>query len=102
MWVYVSLPLVNRATQFRRNVAIVDKFGQHTFDSLLETSGNIASGLLNEALDLKEERVCMLIPASFDYVVVQWGFWRAGGMAVLLCTTHALSEVECVVNDSVA
>jgi len=98
--VYVSLPLVNRATQFRRNVAIVDKFGQHTFDSLLETSGNIASGLLNEALDLKEERVCMLIPASFDYVVVQWGIWRAGGIAVPLCTTHPLPELEYVINDS--
>ena len=97
---HVSLPLERRASHFRRNVAIVDKAGQHTFDSLLEASSKIASGLLNGAPDLKEERVCMLIPASFDYAVVQWGIWRAGGIAVPLCTTHPLPELEYVINDS--
>lgn len=95
-----SLPLVDRAREFVSNIAVVDDSGNHTFESLLETSSKVSFGLLNGAPDLREGRVCMLIPSSFEYVTVQWGIWRAGGISVPLCTTHPLPEIEYVINDS--
>jgi malonyl-CoA/methylmalonyl-CoA synthetase len=78
----------------------VDESGSHTYGSLLEASGRIASGLLDRRRDLDEERVCALVPPNFDYVAVQWGVWWAGGVVVPLCTTHPLPEIEYAIDDS--
>jgi malonyl-CoA/methylmalonyl-CoA synthetase len=78
----------------------VDESGSHTYGSLLEASGRIASGLLDRRRDLDEERICALVPPNFDYVAVQWGVWRAGGVVVPLCTTHPLPEIEYAIDDS--
>ena len=91
---------MSRAFKSVGNTAIVDESGSHTYGSLLEASSKVASGLLGGTLDLNEARVCALVPANFDYVAVQWGVWRAGGMIVPLCTTHPLPEIEYVINDS--
>ena len=94
------MPIVTQATKFARRTAIVDKSGEHNYQSLLDASNNIASGLLNQTSDLNEQRVCLLTPGSFEYSATQWGIWRAGGIAVPLCTTYPLPEIEYIIHDS--
>ncbi|KAJ6258630.1 hypothetical protein Dda_6678 [Drechslerella dactyloides] len=50
--------------------------------------------------DVQEQRIAFLVPASADYVNIQWGTWAAGGVAVPLCTSHPFAELEYVVADS--
>jgi malonyl-CoA/methylmalonyl-CoA synthetase len=67
---------------------------------LLSASEGIAAGLLDGSTDLGEKRVGFLIPASFEYVAVQWGIWRAGGIAVPLSRSAADPELEHVITDA--
>mgnify|MGYP001568350192 CR=1 FL=1 len=44
--------------------------------------------------DLAGQRVAFLVPSSFDYAAAQWGIWRAGGIAVPLCTMLKVTRIE--------
>ncbi|HEX2189959.1 MAG TPA: acyl-CoA synthetase, partial [Longimicrobiaceae bacterium] len=59
-----------------------------------------ASALLAGAEDLREARVAFLAPPGWDYVAVQWGIWRAGGIAVPLAVSHPPAELEYVIRDA--
>ena len=72
----------------------------HSYDSLLSVSEAVAASLLDGSTDLGEERVAFLIPASFEYAAVQWGIWRAGGIAVPLALCAADPELEQVITDA--
>jgi len=50
--------------------------------------------------DLAEARVAFLAPPGFHYVAIQWGIWRAGGIAVPLAVSHPPPELEYVLNDA--
>ena len=50
--------------------------------------------------DLGEARVAFLIEPSIDYVLVQRGVWRAGGVAVPLCASHPPPELDYVLADA--
>ena len=50
--------------------------------------------------DLNGQRVAYLIPRGFIHVAVQWGIWRAGGIAVPLCDVYPPAELEYVIRDS--
>lgn len=65
-------------------------------------SALVARHLLSGAGDLKEKRIGFLIAPSFNYVGVQWGIWRAGGIAVPLCASHPLPSMKYVLQDSQA
>ena len=54
------------------------------------------------ASDLNEARVAFLVTPGFDYVAVQWGIWRAGGIAVPLPMSHPPAELEYLIRDSEA
>lgn len=41
-----------------------------------------------------------MVDPGFDYVKVQWGIWRAGGIAVPLCLTHPLPSLQYVLEDT--
>ncbi len=45
-------------------------------------------------------RVAFLIEPSIDYVLVQRGVWRAGGVAVPLCASHPPPELDYVLADA--
>jgi len=79
---------------------VVGPEGAFTYDDLLRTSAAVAEALLADASDLLEERVAFLVPPGFDYVAVQWGIWRAGGIAVPLATSHPTPELEYVLDDA--
>ncbi len=95
------IPLIARAeAQHGSRTAIVDASGSYRYDQLLDASARAAAALLNGAGDLVEQRVAFLVPACFDYVALQWGIWRAGGVAVPLCTMHPAAELAYFVEDS--
>jgi malonyl-CoA/methylmalonyl-CoA synthetase len=96
----VNLPLIDRAQAFGEKIAITTTAGVFTYQDLLNTSSQIATTLLDHAKDLQEQRVAFLIPSGFEYVATQWGIWRAGGIAVPLCTVHPRPELEYVITNS--
>src|SRR5207245_8929576 len=65
-----------------------------------DASARVAASLLDGAGDLHEQRVAFLTRPGFDYAAVQWGIWRAGGIAVPLCVSHPRSELEYVILDA--
>ena len=95
----MSIPLIDRATDFPDRVAISALDGEFTYRELMEASHTVATRLLAGALDLAEKRVAFLVPPTSEYVTVQWGIWRAGGIAVPLCLSHPEPELEYVVDD---
>lgn len=92
--------LINRAAKFGKKTAIVDSQGHHTYEELLKVSQSVALRLLNRREDLKEERISFLVSPGFEYAAVQWGIWRAGGIAVPLCAQHPALELKYVLEDS--
>ena len=92
--------LPDRALGFSERVAIVDAEGEHTYGELLDASARVAASLLGNRADLAEARVCFHIPPSFAHVAVQWGVWRAGGIAVPLALSHPRPELEYAIRDA--
>ena len=49
---------------------------------------------------LAGERIAFLVPPGRRHVAVQWGAWRAGGIAVPLAVSHPPRELEHVLDDA--
>ncbi len=96
----VNLPLITRAESHSERTAIVTPEKRFSYQDLLDRSAQIATVLLNGIADLAQQRVAFLLPSGFDYVATQWGIWRAGGIAVPLCTAHPRPELEYVITQS--
>ncbi len=77
-------PLIARAELHADRTAILDAEGSYTYERLLDASARVASALLDGLDDLNEQRVLFLVAPGFSWVAVQWGVWRAGGIAVPL------------------
>lgn len=97
-----TIPLISRAAVYSERPALM--LGQETlsYRQLLTASSAAAGGILGSQADLVEARVAFLVPPGFDYVVTQWGIWRAGGMAVPLSPLHPEPEWEYVLDDAQA
>ena len=95
----MTIPLVERAEYHTSRLAISAVDGEHTYGDLLASSARVASGLLGESDDLNGDRVAFLVPPDSRYTAVQWGIWRAGGLAVPLCLSHPEPELEYVISD---
>ncbi|MCY3757398.1 MAG: acyl-CoA synthetase [Acidobacteria bacterium] len=91
--------LVQRARQHPDRTAILAEGARFSYRDLLRESGRAAGRLLRGAGDLGEKRVAFLLPPGFSHVATQWGIWRAGGIAVPLCTSHPPPEWEYVIRD---
>ena len=96
------IELINKANSYSERTAIISNESQYSFDQLLSKSRIIASNILNGEKDLFESRVVFLIDPSFEYVATQWAIWRAGGVAVPLCSLHPLPSLKYVIEDSEA
>ena len=96
----MSIILTERVGRHGERTAIIDPEGTFSYRQLLETSGKVASFLLNGSLDLEERPVAFLAPPGFDYVALLWGIWRAGGIAVPLSLFHPRPELEYVLEDT--
>ena len=95
-----AIPLFSRAAVHGDRTAVVDDTGDSSYRDLLDASARAASVLLAGASDLAEERVAFLVPPGFEYVAVQWGIWRAGGIAVPFAVSHPVGELEYTVDDA--
>lgn len=88
--------IVTRARSWLSRVAIQDSHGAYTYDDLMRASEVGAARILDGRSDLAEGRVAFMIEPSFAHVVAQWSIWRAGGVAVPVCLTHPVPEIEYV------
>jgi malonyl-CoA/methylmalonyl-CoA synthetase len=95
-----ELPLISRAHAHGNRIAIREGSVEFSYKQLLEDSRTLASRLLTETDDLNEARVAFLAPAGFDYTVMQWAIWRAGGVVVPLCLSAADPELEYTLTNS--
>jgi malonyl-CoA/methylmalonyl-CoA synthetase len=95
-----KIALIKRAEEHGSRPAITSSEGTYTYRQLLERSRQIGLTLLDGKDDLKEERVAFLTPRGFHYAALQWGIWRAGGIAVPLGEMHPVSELEYLIRDS--
>ncbi|MFC2102288.1 long-chain fatty acid--CoA ligase, partial [Bacteroidota bacterium] len=63
----------------------------------MTVSSQAAIKLLDGRQDLNEARIAYLVPPGFDHVAIQWGIWRAGGIAVPLCEKHPLPAMQYII-----
>jgi malonyl-CoA/methylmalonyl-CoA synthetase len=98
------------AQQHGERTAVLDSQGAFTYHGLLDASARVATALLAGRVtgevtgedDLHEERVAFLVTPGFPWVAVQWGIWRAGGVAVPLPLNSTKPELEYLIDDSAA
>jgi malonyl-CoA/methylmalonyl-CoA synthetase len=93
-------PLIDRALQHGGRMAVVDAQGSFTYKELLDSSSRVAAALLAGRQDLREERVAFLVTPGFRWVAVEWGIWRAGGVAVPLPVDSARPELDYILGDT--
>jgi len=96
------IELIQRASRHANQTAVVSENKSYTYAELLQRSAQIALKLLNGESDLNGARIAFIVDPSFEYVAIQWGIWRAGGVAVPLCTKHPLTSLEYVIEDTQA
>ncbi len=110
----MPIPIIEQAFSHGKNPAIFEKGIKeriekgidgaiiHSYQDLLEVSKRIAQKLLQSEKDLAEARVAYLVTSGFSHVAVQWGIWRAGGIAIPLHPKYPLSEWFYVLEDTQA
>src|SRR5579859_66396 len=82
--------------------AIVDSQGAFSYNDLLDASSRVSTALLAGREDLHEDRVAFLAAPGFPWVAMQWGIWRAGGVAVPLPLSSTKAELEYLIDDTAA
>jgi malonyl-CoA/methylmalonyl-CoA synthetase len=95
-----GIPLIDHAEKNRQKTAVIANNRAYKYEELSMASCSIASYLLRKEKNLHEKRVAFLVPPGFEYVAVQWGVWRAGGVCVPLSLSHPRPELEYVIRDS--
>lgn len=93
-------PLIERAFLHGNRVAFAGPSGGVTYEELLKKSAAVAEVLLGDVRDLNGSAVGVLVTPGPEYVVAQWGVWRAGGVKVPMCLSATESEWECSIEDS--
>lgn len=94
--------LIENAAKYSDRTAIKSNGRSYNYQELLTASESIAVRLLKGRADLEEARIAFLVTPGFEYVQLQWGIWRAGGIAVPLCTKHPLPSIQYVLDDTQA
>ncbi len=96
------MELTERAKGHGTAPAIQSREMVYSYADLLRGSAACASAFLDGRDDLHGERIAFLIPGSPEYAAVQWGTWRAGGIAVPLSIAAVQPELEHVLTDAEA
>ncbi|GAA5807285.1 hypothetical protein MFLAVUS_000642 [Mucor flavus] len=100
-----NFPLFKNALDYATNhngIAIDDiRMGKSfTYLELIQAVANLRLELLNGKSCLNQERIAILFPSGFPYVVCLLAVWAAGGIAVPLCTSHPTPEQLYTLQDS--
>ena len=96
------VPIIARAQGHDGRIAVVDAQGAFTYGDLLDASSRVGTALLDGNDELQEERVAFLVTPGFPWVALQWGIWRAGGVAVPLPLNSPRSELEYLIDNTEA
>lgn len=96
------IKLVDKANRYLSRVAVKSERKSFTYRDLLDASRRIALTLLAGRIDLHEARIAFIVTPGFDYAAIQWGIWRAGGIAVPLCVKHPYASIKYVIEDTTA
>jgi len=88
------IELFRRAGAHAARTAFRTPASDTAYAVLLQRSAAIAQALLAGGDDLEEERIAFMLPAGAEYAAVQWGIWRAGGIALALNAGAAAGEIE--------
>ena len=96
------LRLFHQALLNPSKTAIIDSLGAHSYQQLTLQSDQVAAHLLEGKTDLNQARVAFMVSPGLDYTAVQWGIWKAGGIAVPLCITYPLPSLTYVIEDTKA
>ncbi|MBP6382011.1 MAG: acyl-CoA synthetase [Pseudomonadales bacterium] len=88
------IELFRRAGAHAARTAFRTPAGDTSYAAVLQRSAAIAHALLAGREDLAQERIAFMLPAGADYAAVQWGIWRAGGIALALNAGAAAGEIE--------
>lgn len=92
--------ITSSAYLFTDSVAISDPSGEYTYQQLIDAANQWAYRFLLGAIDLQGERVAFMVQPGFHYVAVQWGIWKAGGVAVPLCVSYPIASLQYVLEDT--
>ena len=122
-----ALRFLRTAREAADQVAVIAREGVFCYSDLLSASARVANYLLGghdtprsrrdppqsprdtsqsrrdpprARRDLEEARVVFLVPPGFEYAAVQWGIWRAGGVAVPLALAHPPAELASLIADA--
>jgi malonyl-CoA/methylmalonyl-CoA synthetase len=95
-----ELPLFQRAAEHASRLALIAPEGRFTYQDLLSASERVARRLLGDGTDLTEARVAYLASPGLRWTAVQWGAWRAGGIAVPLPLGQPRRELAHLLQDS--
>ncbi|MDP5139753.1 MAG: AMP-binding protein, partial [Spirosomaceae bacterium] len=93
---------IQNALACKSSRAVISNGHSFTYEQLLTDSSNWSHELLNGLVDLHEERIAFTVSPSYEYVAVQWGIWRAGGVAVPLCVKHPIDSIRYTIEDTQA
>ena len=96
----MTLELFARAERYGTRPALLAPEGMFSYDDLLTSSAHVATGLLAGRDDLEGARICYLVPPGWAHAAVQWGIWRAGGVAVPMAISHPVAELEYMLDDA--
>ena len=105
-----TIPVFLRAEQFLDKIAAMTQHGRYTYDDLLHYSCTLAHDFNEVANRIKNvpkesefplegERIAFLCDNDLSYIVTQWAVWMCGAIAVPLCKSHPISELEYFAND---
>ncbi len=89
-----TVSLFNHAKDHGDRTAIIDNGIVTTYAELMNQSGAIAASLLAGDDDLNEAAIAFAAPGGSEYTAIQWGIWRAGGIAVPLNIHATLPEIR--------
>jgi len=96
----LELPLIARARAHGTRCAVRAGGETRSYQDLLEVSAAVAAVLLGDDADLDEARVVFQAPCGFAYLAIQWGIWRAGGVAVPVSEAATPAELKHALADS--
>lgn len=96
------LKIINSASKNPQKIAIIEGEKQYTYDHLLADYQLFAKYLLAEKSNLNGARVGFLVSPGYNYVVVQWAIWQAGGVAVPLSVSYPLPALQYAIENTEA
>eukprot|EP00111_Clytia_hemisphaerica_P008535 TCONS_00024927-protein len=99
-------PFLN-ALHYKEKTAIVDIFGKHSYNGLLQQSKILAKKMISVAqkdsglnpLALHNQTIAFLCSNDHTYVNTQWAIWMTGGTAVPISRYHPPNELQYIIKD---